>query len=502
VRAKSIRLVGIRCFADTSDINLGARCSIFIGQNNTGKSTLLKSLLSLQGFPFSNNDIRPGSPSSFCKVALTDAGSAFLRQAISDKREFEVFRVLRGDDPFPMDPKLMLMNDDGLFGNIRPDHTIVPFLSKRKAPQFTQDVSLNAQKAVTGTFSNLYSRIDLLATAGAPKHESFQDAVNEIVGLPITTKATQGGKEAGFYFDDDTFVSLERMGDGVTEMVSMIVELCLEKGKIFVLEEPEIDLHPRGLKALLGMMRLAAANNQFVISTHSNIVLRELGYDKDTRLYRVFRESDERGAPSIVEEIPYTPSARMATLRELGYEFADLGLHEGWLFLEESSAETIFNEILIPAFTPGLEGRLRTFSAGGATNIEPSVAEFQRLVTFVHLEPAYKGRLWVRADGDEVGKTAIASLRDKFPYLTDEACAFFSRPDFELYYPSNFTDAAAETLLIQNKKARATAKQELLSDVLNWTRRGRDDALRAWEASAAEPIALLRTIEKVIVPQS
>src|SRR5262249_34518160 len=159
-------------------------------------------------------------------------------------------------------------------------------------------------------------------------------------------------KEAGFYLDRDTFVTLDRMGDGIAEMVALIVELCLEEGKIFVLEEPELNLHPSGLKSLLSMVRKASIKNQFVIATHSNIVVRELGSDDNARVFRVYRESDNQLSPSIVEEVPKEPSAHLQLLRELGYDFADLGFYEGWLFLEESSAEQIINKVLIPKFAP------------------------------------------------------------------------------------------------------------------------------------------------------
>lgn len=202
-----------------------------------------------------------------------------------------------------------------------------------------QSVNIATQSQVNGNFSNLYSRIDQLATAH-PRHDIFMQSCREVLGLEITTKAAPNGKIAGFYLDEDNFVTLDQMGDGVAEMVALIVELCLERGKVFVLEEPETHLHPRGLKALLSLIRTVSRDNQFVIATHSNIVVRELGVEEDSKVFRVSRvdESDPK-SPSLVEKVPNTAMAHTALLRELGYEFADVGIYEGWLFLEESSAE-------------------------------------------------------------------------------------------------------------------------------------------------------------------
>ena len=46
-------------------------------------------------------------------------------------------------------------------------------------------------------------------------------------------------------------------------------------------------------------------------------------------------------------------------LAHLGHELYDYGLYDGWLILEEASAETIIKDYLINWFVPALAGRLR-----------------------------------------------------------------------------------------------------------------------------------------------
>lgn len=45
----------------------------------------------------------------------------------------------------------------------------------------------------------------------------------------------------------------------------------------------------------------------------------------------------------------------------------------------------------------------RTLAAGGVDNVEPVFADFQRMVLYTYLMPAYAGRTWVRVDGDQPG---------------------------------------------------------------------------------------------------
>jgi hypothetical protein len=289
------------------------------------------------------------------------------------------------------------------------------------------------------------------------------------------------------------------MGDGVAAMVALLVELCLASDKVFVVEEPENDLHPTALRALLELVRLAAdRGNQFLVSTHSNIVVRELGSAPNSKLFEVARTGTAPYDPSTVELVPEDTASRFRVLHELGYGFADLHLHDAWLILEESSAEQIIEHVLVPFFAPRLKGRLRTYSAAGVTNVEPAVTDFLRLTTFVHLEPVYRDRVWVRTDNDVKGRTAIERLRDKFPYLDEQRCRTFQKSNFEEYFPDRFADAVRQALAEGNKEQRRAAKAALLREALQWTSNNPMDAKPLWENSASEVIELLLAVGEAL----
>lgn len=502
MKIHDLRLFGIRCFEDSGDIQFDPKFNVLVGKNNAGKSTILKAILGLQGFPFNHVDVRPGHlTNSFISCHLNEIVQNDIMHIgkAPDLRSMRVTTVYYGNAPNYGDAQHH-QNGVGqpLFPATRPHHVIVPFLAKRKATAFSHDISLGNQSAINGTLSLLYSRIDLLATKGHPDHDRFSQAVIDIIGIPITTKASNSGKEAGYYFDRNNFVTLENKGDGVTEMAALIVELCTEQNKIFVLEEPETNLHPKGLKALLGMVRAASESNQFFIATHSNVVVRELSDGDNGKIFRVYRNGEHHTSPSKVEEVEKSPQGHLELLRELGYEFADFELHDGWFFLEESSAERIIQDILIPIFVPQLGGRLRTFSSGGVDALEPSVADFQSLMVFIHLQPVYKGRLWVRADGDASGIETVKKMRTSFPHLSEEAFSTFKKEQFEYFYPSQFQERARAVLAIDDKHSKRQQKLELLVTVLEWTKANPAEAKSAWAVSAEKPIKLLQVIEAVL----
>jgi predicted ATPase len=498
MKIESLRLVGLRSFQDTGRLELSQTCNIFVGPNNAGKSSILRGVLHWQGQGFGPADCREGERQIYLETTFSEFNpQQHVAQQGGLQPRFRAVRIFEGTYSHD-DSELQVLqfpDDRPVFHSRRPHHLVVPFLARRKAPAFDQSVNLNAYVQVTGTYSNLYSLIDEVATAGHPDHERFKSALDEIVGLRVTTRASDNGKEAGIYLSKQKFVTLERMGDGVTEMVALIAALCVEEGKVFLLEEPESNLHPRALKGLLRMVREAQCKNQFLVATHSNVVLRELGADDTTKIFRVHRKDPDVRIPSSVVELRGESEARTELLRELGYEFADFGLHDAWLFLEESSAERVIRDVLVPRFVPNLRGRLRTFAAGGVTNVEPSVSEFRRLITFVHLQPVYDGSMWVRVDGDDSGSRVVQDLEAKFPTLKAGRVAAFSQPDFELYYPQVFEDTVRSILAMPRNEARRSAKTALLQQVLEWTQENEQAALQAWEVSAAEVINLLREIE-------
>jgi hypothetical protein len=114
----------------------------------------------------------------------------------------------------------------------------------------------------------------------------------------------------------------------------------------------------------------SSANNQFVVSTHSAIVLRVLGASQGAQIVKV--ELSEDPLPiSSYSSVPATSESRLAVLRELGYEFSDFDLYDVWLILEESSAERLVRQYFVKWFAPGLVGRIRTVAAEGTGDVEP-----------------------------------------------------------------------------------------------------------------------------------
>lgn len=495
MRVSALQIHHFRSF-DTSGLIDLSSVNVFIGPNNAGKSSVLKALYAIQS-PVDSGDIRRPHGVSVIDMQLTDiqsmnhwdvmgidSGNLRIELRQAENRELR----LKGRD-----------RDIGVpaFPNKEPDHFVVPYLSKRKTATYEEDVAERYAVEVGADFRHLAAKLSRLGNPGFPFHRRYTETCNAILGFTVTAVPSTNGQIPGVYLKDGGTLPMSRMGEGVPNIVGLLADLAQSKGKLFLIEEPENDLHPRALKALLDLIIESSANNQMVISTHSNIVARHLGASPESKLYYVDAKPGEMPPKATIRAVDPTPEARLAVLRELGYSFSDFDLWDGWLILEESSAERIIRDYIIPWFTPKLS-RVRTLATGGNSGIEPTFDDFNRLILFTHLEEAYRDCAWVLVDGDADGRGIVERLRSRYSGWSSDRFEYFDQDQFENYYPAPFSDRAAAALALSGQEKR-NAKKALLEDLRKWLDEDEDRGRAELEGSAAPVIEHLRRIESQLL---
>jgi predicted ATPase len=500
----------------SANIELSKGINLIVGQNNSGKTTLLKSVAWLQvGATISFQDIRKMEQNSSVRLDLVNGKRYFgiadpfiaIRANLSNQGlTFDTptsgsIRLERPDEILPSyDGDSFSNRYSSRIPNQEPNNFIYPYLSKRKVTDFNEAINLQATNSVSGNFSCLAAKVDRLCNSTIPEHKEFVESCNEIIGFQLSATASSNGKKAAQTINAHQQIYLEEMGEGIANLLGLIVDLCVAKDKLFLIEEPENDIHPKALKKLLELIERKSKTNQFIITTHSNIVVKYLGSLPDSKLFQVTMHQDENRIPtSKVEAVENSSEARLEILNDLGYDLFDSGIWSGWLFLEESSAERIIREYLIPWFTPNLANRIRTVAANGKDDIEPKFQDFHRLFLFIHLEPIYRDSAWVVIDGGVEEKAIIDKLKAKFSSWDSSHFKQFSQHDFESYYPNEFSqdlqakiDAISK---IANKKEKMKQKKAILDDVLIWIKENEEVAKNAFENSASEVIGILKEID-------
>lgn len=504
MKVSQLRIQGFRSFEDSGDIPLG-QINILVGPNNSGKSTVLKALHSLQeGYGAGASDVRQGVPASAIVIEVSNVNGV-PNWGVSYREGASVVfsHIVKTQDGQSATLEIQASNQSGsvfsgsnvVLPNREPHNFIVPFLSRRKTVYFTEQVNLDHAMLMNLDMSMLSAKLSRVANPVFPAYEAYANACKEILGFVVTSIPSISGQLPGIYLPSMASLPISQMGDGVPHIVHLLVNLATSKDKLFLIEEPENDLHPQALKALLDLIAESAKDNQFVISTHSNIVVSHLCAAPDSHLFRVSAPKGILPTTASITKVAEKPAARLDVLRELGYSFSDLALWEGWLILEEASAETIIRNYLIPMFAPALRV-VRTISAAGVDRVEPTFDDLNRLVLFLHLEPAYKEHAWVRVDGDTPGRNMVERLKSKYQGWPAHAFATFKQENFEQYYPAEFSDHVTVALAHKDVARRREAKQRLLKEVRGWLDEDPSRARVALKVSAGDVIAQLKEMER------
>jgi predicted ATPase len=496
----NIKLENIRGFIDTDTIELSKNINLFVGQNNSGKSTLLNSILLLQYASLDQGDITLGRDKGRITHFVQNTGK-YLNKLEVERLIRELVRGEGGGN----------WTGTGQMGGTsftqleqtEPNNPIYPYLSKRKVSGFSEDVGLQSSIAVTGNLQHLNAKIDRLSNPYfQPAHDEYVSACKKILGFVVSAVNSGGGKKAAYIVKNLEHIPLIAMGEGVSNVLGLITDLCIAEKKIFLLEEPENDIHPKALKTLLELIANKSGNNQFFISTHSNIVTKYLGSIEDSKVFRVSMSLDEvsRLPISNVEEVENEPNARLKLLEELGYEPFDFGQWKAWLFLEESSAESIIKDFLIPKFVPKLKNKLRTYSAGSRDEVERKFRDFNNLFVFIHLEPLYRNKAWILIDSGEDEEKVISKMKEYYLKHNWNENNFLqlTKHNFEEYYPERFQEEIKEILSLDNKDLKRQRKKNLTETVNLWIAENPEEAKQKFEESAKDVITILKQIAKQI----
>ncbi|KQT37646.1 ATP-dependent endonuclease [Methylophilus sp. Leaf414] len=472
-----------------------SRINVLVGANNAGKSSVLKALHLLQRSINPSPEVRVGSAAFRVEMYLNEIpiGHPILRDRTSTQGSLSIIGTSEGGTSYTFD-----YGSGSFFTNPvpaeEPYHFVIPFLSKRKTAQFNQDVRVQHAKAIADDLQYLSAKLSRISTPGYPTHEIYKRTCIAVLGFLVSAIPSDSGLRPGIYLDDGSTLPIEQMGEGVPNIVAFLISLADSKGKLFLIEELENDLHPKALKAILDLIIESSKHNQFVVSTHSNIVVRHLASIADSKLYNIKAVAGVLPTKAEIVLVPPTVEARMEVLSELGYSFSDFDLWDGWLILEEASAERIIRDYLIPWFVPELT-RVRTLSAGGVNSVEATFADFNRLVRFTHLEKAYKNRGWVRVDGDSIGTEIVDRLKNDYGTWESNRFATYTYPQFEQYYPKEFEKQVVRVLNLPRSKEKSEAKKQLLDEVRAWLdKEDKVIAKAALAASAREIIDDLKVI--------
>ena len=329
----SIEICNIKSFEDSGVINLDKRMNILIGPNNAGKSVIIKALYMLQDIQaLSVEDIRRGESEGKIVIGLEDIDVVQYQQIYHVPEGFlsKVHITISSSSNNPTKNMLVINQDGasvgtGTLSKSEPNNYIYPFLAKRKVMIYDTSVNLGSQNAVPENLQLLTAKISRIADQHYELNKAYEAACKDIIGFSLSTVAIPTGQIVGLPIGKYGSIPITEMGEGIPHLLGLINDLCLAENKLFLIEEPENDIHPKALKHLLDFIIQKSNSNQFVISTHSHIVMQYLGSIENSKIHYINRDETKTIPTALYREIGTDPEERRAVLEELGYEMTDFG---------------------------------------------------------------------------------------------------------------------------------------------------------------------------------
>ena len=202
-------------------------------------------------------------------------------------------------------------------------------------------------------------------------------------------------------------IPLNECGTGIAQalhLASMI--LFSEPGKIFLIDEPHVYLHPGAEKSLAQFIR-SHDEHKYVIATHSPLFIQAV---KPDVVYLVTRDSK---GTRVKESLSGLESKRVL-LNELGINLGDLSLAEKIIFVEGKTDVDIIGEMLERAGFPRSNYNYVIFGLGESDISDQLKDLLVQLKTIVHLP------YMIYLDGDKKsGGRMPKEMKDRVTYCPE-----------------------------------------------------------------------------------
>jgi len=166
-------------------------------------------------------------------------------------------------------------------------------------------------------------------------------------------------------------VPIENVGAGITELLTLLTNLVTLRGYIFVIEEPELHLHPHAKRSLAELIRHSSTGNQVFIITHDPLFINP---DFILNLNRFYLKGKKSG--TVVASMSRDLSARdIGQIKTASKDIAKCELYfaRAVLFVEDES-QLKFIEGCANKLDYGLDSLgLSIIEVGGKDGFEPYI---------------------------------------------------------------------------------------------------------------------------------
>ena len=445
-----IILENFKSFRGIHTIDLSEKINVFTGKNNSGKTSLLSSLNYFNGLSNQLEKDRNFEAEELnISIILKDIKLEKLNGFYNNKSEIETrqyiheqFSRASSSDSCgfkisynrqnPSSPYFYLIINNqhviptlplsSIFANQLSKAFIIYISNKRNAGAISayQSMTSYESKLDCSNTAILFDEISKNPLYG----NKFKLLVEDIIGFTLNDyiypNRTNGERCLATETSSGEKIFADSLGTGISEIAGLITYIYQAKDCVILIDEIENSLHPQALKKILDFIidKSLNSNVQFIITTHSNIVLTHLGNHSYTKIFE-FKNNSEKFTETTISEIS-TKEDRLNILQSLGYSLYDYYIYEYFLIVEGPSDQYYINNIIIPMYFPDLMKKLRVIVGGGCGNTKNKAKTYyDRICSFFYLDSEYTGKVFVLCDGDEIGVNTIEELKNYYEEYVD-----------------------------------------------------------------------------------
>ncbi len=309
-----LQLENFTCFGK-ADIEFSKGINVFIGENGTGKTHVLKLLCSLEDLSpiFSENNGKPMYNPMGLQLFLPEmfkvyeAANLIRRNRSSDNIALVEADVNKKRIIFQINPKNILLEDSTSISSN--SHLILP---KKSCVYIPPQQMLSAFDGFTAAYESRESSIDftyyllakklsLLPLKGEKlkQAEELLQTLREKIAIDVYQKH---GKFFIRHKDFDLEATLEADGvNKIAQLIYLILNGSLNRNTILFWDEPENSLNPRWIRLIADFLQVLALEGvQIFVATHDYLLSHHLSLMAEYRT-----ELNEEAGKVIVPEMRF-----------------------------------------------------------------------------------------------------------------------------------------------------------------------------------------------------
>lgn len=318
VKIKRLEVRNYRCFEDftvdcTKDNGSVSQWTVFLGNNNTGKTTLLKAIANMRPVRLLSASNKPlYTPKAFIDMSVREDldDTSYISCDLKHNEETHSWTVSRGASLKDYISKFKFDGFQSFFqiyaygvsrypartnlSELLGDSCATLFSAEKRLTnieEWLMQLDYSAKNDITTANNRIYKIQELICGNLFPEIESFEfHSSDELHNyMEFLTK--------------DGWVQYSQLGFGYQSMLSWVIDFCkrmfdrypdsdnpLHENAIVLIDEIDLHLHPQWQRDIISFLSRAFPNTQFIVTTHSPLVIQSM---EDVNLYVLHRVDDK-----------------------------------------------------------------------------------------------------------------------------------------------------------------------------------------------------------------